>query len=162
MATVKKIVKNARAPQKDVTPSYITDAIDSAKELRSVVEESIEAIVDIAGAGDPNTRKRILDGMCNSVTYQMPWRKKDLDDAQERRDNLSVAVETGDDGQQFALERAQDKERDVSWTYYHFKTYHDAALESYKAETGTDYRPNAVKAKPNADDKRAALSKYRK
>ena len=161
MAIVNKRTNGSSAPAKEVTPSYITEAIESAKELASVIEESVEAIVDIAGGGDPRARKSILDGMCNNAVYQMPWRKKDDDEAQHNRQRLSLEVEEGDDGKEFALERAQDKESNTSWTYHHFKAYHDIVLASYKAETGMDYQPKK-QGGGNSNDRRASANKHRK
>ncbi len=159
MAIVSKIKKQSSAPQKDVMPSYYIEAVDSAADMENLLEEAITTIVDIAGYGNPNTRKRIIDSLCNNAVYQLPWRKEDIDKAQSFRNDLAVAVETGDHGKQFDLEKAEEKEKIVVFQYQHYKKYHDLCLEAYKQETGTDYKPKTQGSnKSGLPD----MSKYRK
>jgi len=160
MKNLANVKKQGTAPQKEVAPSYVIDAIETAKELREHIEEAIDTIVAIAGCDNANTRKRILDAMCNNAVYQLPWRKEDLDKAQDTRSRIGIDIEQGDHGRTFAFEGAEKREHRFAVEYHNFKMFHDAALAAYKSETGPDYQPQRKAS--GSDNKPADFSRFKK
>jgi hypothetical protein len=160
MTKLSNVKKQGTAPQKEVAPSYVVDAIETAKELRKHVEEAIETIVEIAGCDNPNTRKRILMALCDNAVYQLPWRKEDLDKAQDTRSRIGIDIEQGDHGRTYAFEGAEKREHRFAVEYHNFKMFHDVALAAHKSETGLDFQPQRKAS--GSDHKTPDFSRFKK